>query len=150
MTSVEFYSGIQDKSASVVRLLRKAVGKGARVAVMGEAVALNALDSDLWTADPGDFVPHVRMTPGKAIDARLHRTPIWLVEASTDAPHCTVLVNLGPNFPASLQGFERIIEMVGLEPADRDAGRQRWRRYESMSLPIQHHPKTASSAGAAA
>ena len=142
MATIEFYSGIADKANHAVRLMRKAQAKGARVAVVGDAAALRRLDADLWTADARDFVPHVRLEGARAtpLNARMDRTPLWLVEDARLARRCQVLVNLGPDAVESLEGFERVIELVANDPDDRTAGRTRWRRYEAMGHTIRHTP----------
>ncbi len=139
MATIEFFSGIADKPLYTLRLLRKAHAKGARVAVVGDAAELRRLDGDLWTADAGDFVPHLRVD-GPAPPAHMDRTTLWLVEDALQARRCSVLVNLGPDAVESLDAFERVIEIVSTAPDERKAARVRWRRYESMGHAIQHTP----------
>ena len=76
MTEVEFHTGVADAVSFTCRLLRKAYRAGARVLVTAPADMLAELDRALWTFEPHEFVPHVRM-PGAA-EALASRTPIWL------------------------------------------------------------------------
>ncbi len=142
MRTIEFHSGVADKAQHLLRLLRKAVGKGARVAVTGERALLQRLDAELWTSQARDFVPHLRVTstePDSSPGPRLDRTPIWLVDAPEQARRCDVLVNLGPEPVRRPDDFARVIEIVAGDDADRRSGRARWRHYESLGHPIEHH-----------
>jgi DNA polymerase III subunit chi len=135
---VEFHSGVSDVRDHAARLIRKALVRGARVAVTGATPDLQALDAGLWTSQPGDFVPHVMVLDDIASPSAMHRTPIWLVARPNLAVACPVLVNLGHLVPDGWQRFDRLIEVVGSEPSARAAGRVRWRTYESASVPIEH------------
>lgn len=138
---IAFHTGVSDALAYACRLLRKAYARGARVAVTGAPERLDRLDPALWTFDAGSFVPHVRLPHGATLPARLARTPLWLVDQGSDAPHREVLVNLGPEAVQDFDGFGRVIEIVGREAGERDAGRRRWRFYEQRGARIAHHPQ---------
>ena len=149
--TVEFHTGMADKIGFACRLLRKAYAKGAQVAVTGAPELLRQLDEALWLFEPQQFVPHVRLKAGQAPAARLARTPLWLLDPGATAPHQEVLVNLGPELPAEPQAFRRVIELVGAQSDDRDAGRRRWRAYEAAGAQIVHHaPGAAAGAQGAA
>lgn len=133
---VEFHTGVADPVHFACRLLRKAYRSGARVLVTAPAADLAALDEALWTFEAQEFVPHVRL-PGPAA-ALAPRTPVWLAAAVPEgAP--PVLVNLGADAPGQAGAFTRIIEIVGTDPAQRQAGRARWRHYEGWGLQPLHH-----------
>ena len=139
---VAFHTGVGDKLQYACRLLRKAYRQGARVAVGGGVPLLQQLDQALWTFEPQEFVPHVRLGVGArgTPPASHQRTPIWLLEPGAHAPDCTVLVNLGPERLPGDDGYERIIELVSKEPEDASAGRRRWKQYEAQGWTITHHP----------
>lgn len=139
VTRVEFHSGVDRKLTYVARLLRKAVAKGARVAVTGDEAGLRQLDAELWTSDPGDFLAHVRVVDGQAMPSRMLRTQVWLVAKPEAAHACSVLVNIGAGAPALDGPFQRFIDVVSLDASDREAGRQRWRGYAGAGLAIDHH-----------
>jgi DNA polymerase-3 subunit chi len=138
VTEVEFHTGVPDKLGFACRLLRKAQAKGARVVVHADAVQGVALDRALWTFDPLAFVPHARV--GTSAPAA---TPIWIVERLADAPHHEVLLNLADEVAAGFETFTRLIEVVATDGAD--AGRRRWRHYDSRGYSIVHHPMANSS-----
>jgi DNA polymerase-3 subunit chi len=145
MAEVAFHTGVDDKLGYACRLLRKAYRQGARVAVGGAGPLLQQLDQALWTFEPQEFVPHLRLGTGRAPAAAQQRTPIWLVEPGAQAPDCKVLVNLGPERLPGDEGYERIIEIVSRAPEDVSAGRRRWKQYEAQGWAITHHPVGGAS-----
>lgn len=143
--AVEFHSGVADKLGYACRLLRKAQAQGARVVVTGDAETLRELDQRLWTFEPLSFVAHVPLTAGGRPPARLAPTPIWLVEPGAEPPHREIVLNLGPDALPDAAGCGRLIEIVADDAADRAAGRQRWRAYETQGCAIQHHQRRSPS-----
>jgi DNA polymerase-3 subunit chi len=144
---VEFHSGLAEPLLYACRLLRKACRQGARVAVTAPVSTLQALDRELWTFETDAFVPHRRVPSHRAASVAedaLRRTPIWLCEGEVPADGPPVLVNLGAAAPAEPARFERIVELVALEPDERRAARSRWREYEASGMNIEHHERGAS------
>jgi DNA polymerase III subunit chi len=138
-TEVAFHTGVEDKLSHACRLLRKAYRQGARVVVSGPSPLLQQLDQALWTFEPQEFVPHVRLGPNKAPSEAQGRTPIWLVDAGARPPHQEVLVNLGAERRPDDASFKRIIEVVSRDADDVAAARRRWKQYEAQGWPITHH-----------
>ncbi len=146
MPQVEFHSGLSEPLRYACRLLRKAWRQGARVAVTAPADALQALDRELWTFEAQEFVPHRRLHDDADTDSLAGRlTPIWLCEGQVPATGPKVLVNLGAAMQSELQRFERIIELVSEDDAQRRDARARWREYEARGWPIQHHTRSRSA-----
>ena len=142
MTEVSFHFNVPDRLNYACRLLRKATRQGAHVVVTGPAATLTALDRALWTFDPLEFVPHVRVEPGMAVPPRLRETPVWLLEQTADAVRRDVLVNLGLEPPSGFESFSRVIEVVATDDQERASARLRWKHYASRGYAIQHHEAT--------
>jgi DNA polymerase III subunit chi len=139
MTDVEFHTGLQDPLVFACRLLRKAVRQGLRVQVTAQPETLAALDRALWTFDERDFVPHARVAA--ASPATLRRSPLLLsTQALADGEAPAVLVNLDAEAPddATLGRLQRLVEIVGRDEVQAQAGRQRWRAYKARGLEIAH------------
>lgn len=136
MTEVAFHFNAPDKLAYACRLLRKATGNGAKVVVTGPAELLDRLDVQLWTFSPGDFLPHARQPGEKRV---LAASPIILSETVDDTPHRQVLLNLGTEVPDGFDQFERLIEVVSLDEADRQQARGRWKQYTNLGYAITRH-----------
>ncbi len=137
MTGVEFHTGVADPLDFACRLLRKAARQGVRVQVTAPPELLAELDRGLWTFEPSDFVPHVRMPGAPAAVAR--RTPVWLATTALQDDAPSVLVNLGADVPAEHAALERVIEIVSTQVDDAERGRQRWREYVARGLRPTHH-----------
>jgi DNA polymerase-3 subunit chi len=145
VTTVAFHFNAPDRLGYTCRLLRKAVTAGAHVAVTGTAGELAQLDRDLWALTDTDFVPHC------GADAPLQfarRSPVLLTEEVLVDVAREVLVNLGESVPENFEQFERVIEVVGLEPQERRAARLRWKHYQNLNLQLIQYdvaqPKTPS------
>ena len=139
MTEVAFHFNTPDKVGYACRLLRKAVGAGAAVVVTADAALLDELDATLWTFSAVDFVPHCRAAVAPA--PVLAWSPVVLTDSPRAAPHHQVLVNLGDAVPEGFEMFERLIEVVTGNEADRQSARQRWKHYAARGYDIQRHDR---------
>lgn len=137
MTEVAFHFGAPDKLAYTCRLLRKAVGSGARVMVLADAQNVRRLDADLWALAPTDFLAHCAQDADHAV---LQRSAVVLAQQlPADPPHRHVLVNLADQVPERFSEFERVIEVVSLDDDDRNRARSRWKRYVELGYTITRH-----------
>ena len=143
MTEVAFHFNAPDKLGYACRLLRKAVGAGARVMVTGEPGTLRELDVALWTFAPLEFLPHCS---AEAAPATLAASPVVLAESVRAAPHQQVLVNLGAGVPEGFERFERLIEVVTADEGDRQDARRRWKHYADRGYAISRHDIAARDA----
>ena len=144
MTEIDGHYNMPDKVGYACRLLRKAVGAhGARLVVVADAALLEAIDQSLWTLSPTEFIAHCRSDDAPFIVAR---SPVVLADgASASLPDRPILVNLGVALPARFERFERLIDLVGSDDADRLAGRTRWRHYKDRGYAIRTHPYAGSA-----
>jgi len=137
MTEVAFHFNAPDKVAYACRLLRKALGGGARLVVLGDDETLGLLDRALWNMAPHEFIAHCRQ---EAPDFVLDASPIVLAPSTESVPHQQVLLNLGDAVPAGFGRFERLIEVVGRDDAeDRQRARARWKHYADRGYAITRH-----------
>ncbi len=143
VTEVMFHLNVPDRLGYACRLLRKAHARGARVVVSAPPATLARLDSLLWTSEATDFVPHLRVAPGEAVAPRLLETPIWLVERVDQAPHHEVLLNLSDDLVPGFESFERVIEVVPVDEAPKQAARRRWKHYADRGYALKRHEAIA-------
>lgn len=143
MPRVEFHSGVAQPLHFACRLLRKACRQGVPVLVSAPAPTLDALDRELWTFEPLEFLPHRRWREGQAAGAALRRTPIWLCEHVPQELSSQVLLNIDGAAAPGGDAFERIIEIVAASAEARQRARLRWREYEARGWPIKHHAGAA-------
>jgi len=140
LTRIAFHFNVPDKLGYACRLLRKAHAAGERVGVVGPPDVLAALDSQLWSFSALDFVPHCA---AGAPPAMLAATPIVLADRCARLPDAGVLVHLGDPVPEGFERFERLIELVATDDADRGHARLRWRHYAERGYDIQRHDLAA-------
>ena len=136
MTEVAFHFNAPDKAEYVCRLLRKALRARAKVVVCAQPPLLQELDTRLWTFAPLEFLPHCQR---QADAPALQHSPVVLTEVLAPVetlPHHQILVNLGADVPAGYETFERVIEVVSHDPADRARARARWKHYADRGYPI--------------
>ena len=144
MTELAFHFGAPDKLAYTCRLLRKAVGSGAKVVVLATADTAAQLDVDLWALSPPEFVPHCAASAGDSVRGR---SPVLMVTDVQQAPDMAdVLVNLTESVALGFERFARVIEVVSTDAADRDLARQRWKQYIERGYTIARHDLTLKRA----
>ena len=144
MTEIDGHYNMPDKLGYACRLLRKAVGAhGARLVVVADAALLDAIDQALWKLSPSEFIAHCRIDDASFI---VERSPVVLADgAAASLPDRPILVNLGVELPPRFERFERLIDIVGSDDADRQAGRVRWRHYKDRGYAIRTHPYAGGS-----
>src|ERR1035437_10209277 len=123
MTQIDFHSNVPDKIAYACSLVRKARAADCRIVLLTKNRShLVTLDEALWTFSELDFLPHV--TAGNPIAAQ---TPIVLTDNDTvELPHYQILINLSDNTPNHFARFERMLEIISADDADKSAGRERY------------------------
>ena len=138
MTQVAFHFGAPDKLAYTCRLLRKAVGSGAKVAVLAPPETATKLDVDLWGVGAIDFVPHCMDSASASL---LRHSPVVLSRDVQTLPALEnrVLVQLCHPAPPNVRACERVIEVVSLDEEDRAEARQRWKTYAAWGITIHKH-----------
>lgn len=104
------------------RLARKAFERELTVFVRAADNAhAERLDEYLWTFEQLSFLPHKRAAEADA------DTPIQV--GTDEAGACDVLINLAGTPPDDTARFRRIADIVGNDPASRNAGRARFKHY---------------------
>jgi DNA polymerase III subunit chi len=140
MTDIAFHFNVSDKMAYACRLLRKATAAGARVVVTGSVETLHALDRHLWTFSALDFVPHCLYSASSDL---LSASPVVLQPDLAQCPHAQVLLNLHPQVVDGYEKFQRVIELVTLDEAERQEARARWKAYQERGHTIVRHDVAA-------
>jgi len=135
MTRIDFYSNAEPKLQVACQLAEKAVQQSLRVLIVApEETTLRAIDKLLWTFPATGFLPHCMVR-----DALAQETPVLLARGCDAVPHDQVLLNLGGESPAAFSRFQRLIELVADDDADKEAGRARFRFYRDRGYEIFHH-----------
>jgi DNA polymerase-3 subunit chi len=88
----------------------------------------------LWITPAVGFIPHCY-----AADALARVTPILLDLDAAEVVNDDVLLNLGRDQPLHFSRFRRLVEIVSLDDADRNAARERFRFYRDRGYEIRTH-----------
>lgn len=135
MTSIDFYHGASDKVQAACRLIGELHAQGRKVLVYAPAENLaERLDHQLWVQPATGFLPHCRV--GAALAAE---TPVVIGGSLDDAIHHDVLINLDGDLPPAFSRFERLLEIVGTDEADRLPARERFKFYRDRGYAITAH-----------
>lgn len=136
MTRITFYFNADDRLGLACRLVvEKAWQQKLHTLVFTEDAHTTAqLDEHLWTANPLSFIPHCRCDAPAAT-----ATPIHIGASPDQLARHDLLINLTHQPPACLGRFERLIEIVTRDDADRAGARERYRFYQSRGYAIDNH-----------
>ncbi len=135
---IDFFFNVEHRLHYACRVVRKARGAGKSVlAYTRDADRLARFDAALWTFSALDFLPHVYADSALAAE-----TPIVLTLKPQPLAR-DVLLNLDDEPPPAFQSFfgsfERVIEVVSRDDADRLAARARVKHYRDAGLvPTMH------------
>ena len=133
MTQIFFYHTASDRLAAAAALIGKAAMQKKPLLVYApDGEIASTLDRQLWTQQPTGFVPHVRSNSPLAIE-----TPVVIAD-TLDLPTQTErLFNLSAEIPPGFSRFNSVIEVIGQEDAERQAGRERVKFYKDRGYAIK-------------
>ena len=141
MTSIDFYFNAEDRFQVACRLAGKALAQKKRLLIYApDPEAASRIDKLLWTWPAIGFVPHCALH-----DPLAPETPVLIASDAETPQACDLLLNLGAECPPHFERFERLLEVVAADEAERDAGRARYRFYRERGYKITNHDLAASS-----
>ncbi len=133
MTSIDFYTHVDDALAVAAKLVAKAWAQHGSVRVLTpDAQATDALDRLLWLQPAIGFLPHCQLASPLASE-----TPIIVDHRQEHEGPAAVLINLTLTPPAFFSRFERLAEIV--PSAQAQAGRERYRFYRERGYELRAH-----------
>ena len=134
MTSIDFYFNAADRLQVACRLAAKALAERKRTLIYAPDTDLaTRLDRMMWSWPATGFVPHCA-----AHDALAAETPV-LIAGDDEATGIPILLNLSADCPPRFASFERLLEVVGADDADREPARARFRLYKSQGYAVASH-----------
>lgn len=136
MTTAAFHFNVENRLHYTCRLVRKAVAAGNRLAVTGSDDMLGQLDHDLWALSATEFLPHCR---GGDPASLVHRSAVLLCESLIGVTGRDVLINLAESVPLGVEAYERVLEIVTVNPVERSQARLRWKHYAKAGLALVQH-----------
>jgi DNA polymerase-3 subunit chi len=135
MTSIDFYTHVDDRLEVAAKLVAKAFAQHGSVRVFTpDAATTEELGRRLWLKPPIAFLPHCRVDSALA-----NETPIWVDHVAEHPGPAAVLINLHRAPPPFFSRFERLAEIVGVGEMDAAAGRERYRFYRERGYELRTH-----------
>lgn len=132
-----FYHLTRSTAEATLRTLAtRALGQGWRVMVRGtDPARLARLDTWLWTADPGGFLPHG--LEGGPHDAD---QPVLIGRgAAANGARALMLLDGAEASDDEARGMERLwLLFDGADEAAVEAARGQWRRLAALDMPAQY------------
>ena len=135
MTQIDFYTNVADKLATACRIVAKGYSLRHRIVVScPDAELAQRIDRLLWTTPATGFIPHC--APHNAL---ARETPVIIDHEDGEPVHDQLLVNLRAERPQYFGRFERVIEIVSLDDADKAQARERFRFYRDRGYAMRTH-----------
>jgi DNA polymerase-3 subunit chi len=135
LTRIDFYRYAADKQRFACRLAAKAFNAGNKLVVYSpDGQRLRDFDAALWTFQATGFVPHCLVESPLAAE-----TPVILAASGDALPHHDVLLNLSDEWPPFFATFERVLEIVSTDEADKERARERYVFYKKRGYDMQVH-----------
>jgi DNA polymerase III subunit chi len=137
---VDFYvlksASARQRWAFACRLTEKAYLKDLKIVIVSDTLAdAQALDELLWTFNERSFIPHKMCLDEQSVDPA---TAVHLT-VETAIPTADLLVNLAQRLPAQFQCYSRIAEVIDADEERRRQGRERFKAYRDLKLPLETH-----------
>jgi DNA polymerase-3 subunit chi len=136
---VDFYvlksAAARQRWAFACRLTEKAYLKDLKIVIVSDTLAdAQALDELLWTFNERSFIPHKVCLDDQSVD------PATAVHLTLEtAPAADLLVNLAQRLPVEFQRYPRIAEIIDADEERRRLGRERFKVYRDLKLPLETH-----------
>ena len=119
------------------RLAEQAAEQGSHVYLQtldqGDA---RRLDELLWTYNDRSFLPHEIFSGGEPSHARVM---VLLGDAAAPPSHRQLVVNLTEAIPAGLEQYERVAEIVDVDPERKRTARERYKQYRERGCALESH-----------
>lgn len=133
MTRVEFYFNVADKLAKAADLCARAVEKGRQLTVFtNDALMSQQLQQELWQHAPVSFLPSAQPEEDISLYA-----PIILDAVGSRLIQDDILINLKSVHPPFFSRFRYLVELVGMDEADKTAARARYKFYRDRGYQVK-------------
>ena len=117
----------------VCELARRAFESGQPALILARSAdQADALDEKLWEFDEQAFIPH--QLAGDEDDAI---TPVLIVAPGATTADRALVINLRDECAPGL--FERVLEVVPADEAQRLGSRERWKTYKAAGFEVNKH-----------
>lgn len=140
MTKVEFFFNVPDKVLKVVDLRSRAVSRGRKLTVFTQDELMSAHIQDmLWQHSATSFLPSAIAGAVEQYDA-----PIILDKDGEQLLQDDILINLKTVHPPFFSRFKYLVELVGIDEADKASARARYKFYRDRGYQIKSTDESAA------
>lgn len=140
MTRVEFFFNVRDKQQKIADLSERFLSRGLKLMVfVSNAEAVAVTQNYLWQ-QPNSFLPNLSLS-----DELANVTPIIVDYQRDQLVHDEVLINFQHPHPPFFSRFKRLVEIVGIDEADKDQARMRYKFYRDRGYQITVFDESKSS-----
>ena len=136
MAEVSFYHLLREPlERALPKLLEKALERDMRAVIRcPDADRLNALNRQLWTYDPGSFLPH-----GGEADGHAELQPVYLTLTDENPNGANLLVLVDGAESPVVDQYERCLDLFdGNDDGAVSAARERWKKVKQAGLPATY------------
>lgn len=133
MTHVTFLHNVPDRLRAAAEWLAFPAQRGTPIAVLATDAGLSTLDRMLWESPSTGFTPHCRAGHRDAAETR-----IVLTSDLSTIVHNACVLNLTDAIPSGFERFDRLIEIISRNDADRLPGRDRYRYYRDHGYQLEN------------
>src|SRR5688500_409398 len=138
MSRVDFYVLSADAPDArlrfACRLAERAVEQGCHVYIQTPDV--QRADDMLWTFSDGSILPHAIYSG----EPRSHaRVMVMLGSDAAPASHRELLINLVDAMPPDVNAYDRIAEIVDVDPERKRTARERYKQYRELGCAMESH-----------
>lgn len=141
MTHIYFYHNAADRIAAAATLIGKACRQKKTLLVYApDPEVAGTLDRHLWMHPATGFIPHVSVHSPLAPE-----TPVLIADTLDSIPQNERLFNLSAEVPPGFSRFTSVIEVVGRNENERQAGRNRVKFYKDRGYEIKFFDLTEAS-----
>jgi DNA polymerase-3 subunit chi len=137
VAEIRFYHLMRGSLEDVLpRMLDLTLERGKRaVVLLGSAERVEALNTHLWTFDPGSFLPH-----GSTRDGHAARQPVWLTHVDEN-PNAATYLFVGDGATSErIADYERVSELFdGRDEAAVAEARRRWTVYKAQGHTVEYY-----------
>lgn len=136
MTEIIFHTQVEDAYSHMAKLSIKAIEQAQPLVLLfPDALQLQAMSDYLWALK--GFIPHCKWDASEEVKKQ---TLVFLTDMP-DRPHLPTkrLLYYGEKeVDPSFKIFERLVEIITVDPKSVEAGRQKWKKFQQMGYPLQH------------
>jgi len=140
MTRVEFFFNVPDKLAKAAELCSRAVVKGRQLTIFTQDDAMSARMQDvLWQHSATSFMPSAHSGSPEQ-----HDVAIIVDKLGEQLLQDDILINLKTEHPPFFSRFKYLVELVGVDDADKALARARYKFYRDRGYQIKSTDESAA------